>query len=900
MKKKLFLIIIFFHQFLGAQDIDSLKKQSLQYYEIGDIQNALCVLEDYPDDEKTKSDLWQYKVHLKSILTYDFTQKAILNLDHCIEKVTFEKGLISTMGIYSPNEKRYIIPPIYDEVGVLSLKKDLILLRKNGKSGIADINGKILLPLEYHNVVQHLGEFIAVVGFDFRHNLYDDNLNVLLKDYFEFVNLNHSDDYFLAYKTKSDIRLIEKKTIKVLAQGSSIETTLLSNFEPGLQDVFFNRRAFNKSNIQLIKIKKNSAVKLYALSNESGLQYINEFEDVYFEKESINQIINTYESAQKPLSEYKESKHYIPFKRNGKMGIYCVEDNKIYKETLLENIDEFGNGMVNGKKMNILFDYPISLFNYGSSIVRNNTLMFEKEGKIGLMNYKAQPIINAEYDEFYNWDGRSASDKRNLLFLRKGYLWGFLNLNAGLLQPAVYDFIPMREYEQDIYLTYKDQKYFKRDIFAADSMITYRPAENFIQDHRKNFFQANLTEKKAEVKKKKTVTSFFKDLDINIMEYGKEPTYTLKKTPEYHLENYTFIKTGDTYGMLVSNQSDGKENIKASYPSFFDSIQYLKGNYFLASLNGKLGLIDDHYQCILNYEYEDIKPYEFQFMDDPIFRVKKDGKYGLMNKNFSYILPAEYEDLQVYDNKTISATQHGKNYYLMIRSFPSPNLFNLFEHSERKYALKQYHPKLDITIFSYTENGKTGLVDDHEKELLAPIYEDALFVTTSNDKHYAIVKNKNQYYFADQTGKILLSEPISIDKQFMYPELFNVYSPSRIFENGVVLKSAKTQKMGFYNFEFDKMIIPFQYDDLTKTDSRSYKNDFASAIIYEGKNENENERRNYVGRILNIHSGKTIFGPKNTRITFANDIYFSADKVIYTIDGKIVARQNDPGVKEYH
>ncbi|MFC5871433.1 WG repeat-containing protein [Chryseobacterium arachidis] len=899
MKKNLFLLIIFFHQFLCAQNIDSLKKQSLKYYEIGDIRNALCFLENYPDDEKTKSDIWQYKTHLKSILAYDFTQKAILNLDHCIERVTFEKGIISTMGIYSANEKRYIIPPIYDKVGALSLKKDLILLRKNGKSGIADINGKILLPLAYHNIGQHMRDFIGVIGLDFRHSLYDIDLNLLLKDYFEFVDLDHSDNYFLAYKTKSDVRLIEKKTMKVLAQGSSIEAALLSNFEASLQEIFFNRRAFNKLNIQLIKVKNNSSVKLYALSNESGLQYINEFEEVYFENGNIDKIINNYESAKNPLSQYKESKHYIPFKRNGKIGIYCVDDNSIYKEPILEDIDEFGNGIANGKKINILFDYPVSLFNYGSTIVRNNTLMFEKEGKIGLMNYKAQPILDAEYDEFYNWNGNNVDDKRNLLFLRNGYSWGFLNLNDRLIQKAVYDLIPMGAYEGDVYYTYKDQQYFKRNIFATDSMEVYKQAENFIQDDRKNFYQANKdTEKKTEIKKKKTVTSFFKDLDINIMEYGSRSTYALKKSPAYPLELYKFTKTDDKYGMKISYESNGKENIKASYPALFDSIKYLKGNYFQATLNGKMGLIDENYQCILNYEYEDIKAYYFDFVDDPIFRVKKGGKYGLMNKNFNYILPAEYEDIQVYDNQTLSATQNGKNYYLLIQSFTSPNLFNIFEHTERKYALKQYHPKLGINIFSYVENGKTGLVDYHEKELLAPVYEDALFVTTSNNKHYSIVKNNNQYYFSDQDGKILVSEPISIDKRFLYPELFNVYYPSGIFEKAVILKSAKTQKMGLYDFELGKMIIPFKYDDLEKTNSRSYKNEFASATIYEGKDEDE--RRDYIGTILDIRSGKTIFGPTKGRINFANDIYFSVNGGIYTMDGKIVAGQSDPGVKEYY
>lgn len=883
-----------------AQNIDSLKKQSLQYYEIGDIRNALCVLESYPDDEKSKSDIWQYKMHLKSILAYDFTQKSILNLDHCIETVTFEKGIIFTMGIYSANEKRYIIPPIYDKVGALSLKKDLILLRKNGKSGIADINGKILLPLEYHNIGQHMRDFIGVIGLDFRHSLYDVDLNVLLKDYFEFVDLDHSDDYFLAYKTKNDVRLIEKKTMKVLAQGSSIDATLLSNFEPGLQELFFNRRALKKSNIQLIKVKNNSSVKLYALSNESGLQYINEFEEVYFENGNIDKIINNYESAKKPLSEYKESKHYIPFKRNGKIGIYCVDDNSVYKEPILENIDEFGNGMVNGKKTNILFDYPVSLFNYGSSIVRNNTLMFEKDGKMGLMNYKAQPILDAEYDEFYNWDGRDVSDKRNLLFLRKGYLWGFLNLNAGLIQRAVYDFIPMGEHEEDVYYTYKDRQHFKRNVFAADSMEVYKQAENFIQDDRKNFYQANDTENKVEAKKKKkTVTSFFKDLDINITEYGRtgKSTYALKKSPAYPLELYRFVKTDDKYALKVSYESNGKEDIKASYPPLFDSIKHLKGNYFQATLNGKMGLIDENYQCILNYEYEDIKSYYFQFMDDPIFRVKKDGKYGLMNKNFSYILPPEYEDIQVYENQTLSVTQNGKNYYLLIQSFTTPNLFNMFEHSERKYALKQYHPKLGITTFSYVENGKTGLVDYNEKELLAPVYEDALFVTTSNDKHYSIVKNKNQYYFSDQAGKILVSEPVSIDKRFLYPESFNVYYPSGIFEKAVVLKSAKTQKMGLYDFELGKMIIPFKYDNLEKTNSRSYKNDFAETIIYD---KNDSEKRNYIITVVDIHSGKTIFGPEKSYFHFSNDIYFNGGGIIYTIDGKIVAGHSDPGVKEYY
>ncbi|MFP3577943.1 hypothetical protein, partial [Brevibacillus sp. SIMBA_040] len=76
------------------------------------------------------------------------------------------------------------------------------------------------------------------------------------------------------------------------------------------------------------------------------------------------------------------------------------------------------------------------------------------------------------------------------------------------------DFIPMGEHEEDVYYTYKDRQHFKRNVFAADSMEVYKQAENFIQDNRKNFYQANDTENKAEVKKKKkTITSFFKDLD---------------------------------------------------------------------------------------------------------------------------------------------------------------------------------------------------------------------------------------------------------------------------------------------------------------------------------------------------------------------------------------------------
>lgn len=892
MKLKIFFVIICSFFQLKAQSIDSLRIAMLQKYEKGDIEEAYQIIKNTDDSNNTTNNLWLYKIHLKSIIDHKFTFNKILNKNLGLERRTFNESVFRSTGIYNTKEQKFLVPPIYQSLQPMKTTLDYLIAVRLGKYGIINLKNDTIFPFQFNQISGFSENYIIVTDDNYRQNLYDYNFKPVLNDYFEFSELSNFSNFFVAKKNKKNVELIDAKTLAIIEKGESIEATTLSNFSPGILEIYYRRKKFRDSNITLLKVKKEKETVLYSLSDSDGLKLIDRFDQVSFEDSNINKIINGFESAKHPEREFRESKHYLIATKNKKYGIYSIEDRKYYVNPKFKSIDINGNGLKNGKKSNIVFPFPVVPFNYGSKGIRYNVLQFENRNKFGVLNYKGEIILPAEFQEII-----SGERDFNILFFRKNYKWGFANLDKGLIQQPQYDLIDMADSSDNERWTYKNQKHFLKDYSLKDSMKVLYSKNLFSIDQRKNYFEsqeeANIESKTESETSKPEPTGIFLDAKSSWdYEYDDSKGKIIKKEPRYSAHYYRSVNNGKKYGLKIFTNYDGKIiEYGTMSPLIYDSpFKYLGNNLFAVSYEGKYGIVDDQLRCILPFQYDEIDARYVYDINNIYLKLKKDGKYGLLNNNLNFLLPFEFDEIRLSYHQMYGATKSGKNYFFLSQKSNEPGNFNMFEHEERKYTLFQYHQKSEIITFKYLQNGKTGLVDYEEQDVIKPIYEDAWKITKYKNENYLVIKKNGNYYLANQYGKILVNVPLHYN--VWDPNDINLFSSASVWKNSMVLEKSKKVK-GLFNLDNQKLALPFQYQHITPVYS-----DFYDEKYIEVTTANPNDYYGNLNSLIDFTKRKTILKDSKTSIYSANGSYFIFNDKVVTPDNVVVSQEDDnPGIR---
>ena len=459
----------------------------------------------------------------------------------------------------------------------------------------------------------------------------------------------------------------------------------------------------------------------------------NSQEDSYSTKvynEKNEEIFSQYEQVlplmfQDSTAKVPYEKSVLKYKENGKYGIMDFEGKKItkaqytsiesllYKEGYLIVGENDKYGIINGKGKRIVksqydtitadgYYKEDSKYKYAGFIVSAKT---ETGYQYGYINFKGKMILEAEYNEVDRVT--EISDDEN------AYLVAFKNGQAGLLKNKKY--ILQHQYEDIEYN--KNNKLFTVQKASRQGIVDLE-GKQIIETEYDNIFISQdliIAEKDGE--------SY--TFDINGNKQDSEVNNELIKTEN---ENYFIsIEDNEKYGVLNKNNEKIIDNN-------YQYIEYVFGDLFIATKNGKSGVIDATGNTKINLEYDVVQRLE---NTNIIQAIKiKENVTKLYNKNL--------EEVSFLKNAVV----YNKNNYIKVVSDTD---MQYLDKEGNIISSKEILEQNDI--YALKKDEKWGFVDKEGNIIIEPKYD---MVTEFNSYGFAGIKQGNKWGVIDTTGNIVL------------------------------------------------------------------------------------------------------------------------------------------------
>ena len=526
-------------------------------------------------------------------------------------------------------------------------------------------------------------------------------------------------------KKKIIISIIAIVVIAIIVIGGIFLKNILEEYNIEEVNQFSYFTLYQNQKYGVIDTKGNIIVEAkydkVAIPNPSKPVFIcyydyNSQEDSYSTKvynEKNEEIFSQYEQVlplmfQDSTAKVPYEKSVLKYKENGKYGIMDFEGKKItkaqytsiesllYKEGYLIVGENDKYGIINGKGKRIVksqydtitadgYYKEDSKYKYAGFIVSAKT---ETGYQYGYINFKGKMILEAEYNEVDRVT--EISDDEN------AYLVAFKNGQAGLLKNKKY--ILQHQYEDIEYN--KNNKLFTVQKASRQGIVDLE-GKQIIETEYDNIFISQdliIAEKDGE--------SY--TFDINGNKQDSEVNNELIKTEN---ENYFIsIEDNEKYGVLNKNNEKIIDNN-------YQYIEYVFGDLFIATKNGKSGVIDVTGNTKINLEYDVVQRLE--------------------NTNIIQAIKIKENVTKLY-NKNLEEVSFLKN------------------EQNDIYALKK--------------DEKWGFVDKEGNIIIEPKYD---MVTEFNSYGFAGIKQGNKWGVIDTTGNIVLEPTYNINWQ--EPEFIGKY-----------------------------------------------------------------------------------------------------------------------------
>ena len=186
----------------------------------------------------------------------------------------------------------------------------------------------------------------------------------------------------------------------------------------------------------------------------------------------------------------------------------------------------------------------------------------------------------------------------------------------------------------------------------------------------------------------------------------------------------------------------------------YDNLEYAFNELFIATQNGKVGVIDINKGTVVDFKY------------DIIQKVKE--------KNVLQAITTSINTIDIYNSdgqRTISIKDAiiyiFDNYIKLI----SENNMQYLDNNGNILSNKEIFT--DNKLFSYCQNGKWGFIDSQDNIVVPTQYD---LVTEFSQYGYAGIKKDNKWGVIDQTGNIIVIPSYTIN--WNEPEFINKYCKS--------------------------------------------------------------------------------------------------------------------------
>ncbi len=272
----------------------------------------------------------------------------------------------------------------------------------------------------------------------------------------------------------------------------------------------------------------------------------------------------------------------------------------------------------------------------------------------------------------------------------------------------------------------------------------------------------------------------------------------------------------------------------------------IDGKKFVASKNGKNGLIDKNFKELLPFEYSLISPTQ-----NNLLIVRQNDLFGLMDhRTLKWVVQPKYKNISFFqqgygvftdeqgllgaiNTKGVVTTKpqfntvyriDKTNSALSMYKYNSSDQFGLVDLASGKIITPAKYNMLpydyDDGVIVFRRDGKKGMIDSTGKELFYNEYDD---FSSGFNYNRAWVTKQNKYGFIDKTGKLVI--PIQYD-----------------MVGGFVEGLAKVRSKGKHGFidPSGKLVIPQIYSDAQNFDGgMSWVKDESGRTFYIDKEGNE-------------------------------------------------------------
>ena len=474
--------------------------------------------------------------------------------------------------------------------------------------------------------------------------------------------------------------------------------------------------------------------------NENNKEILNKYKNVQAISNNNTSINNTYQTQ------------ILRYNADGKYGLISITGNEITPA---------------------IYD-SIETLEYKDGILK-----VKKDGKYGLIDINGNEIVEAEYnsistDGYYNSDTKY--DKAGYIVnirTDEGYRYGYINYKGRKILDTMYTNIKrITELKDDnsVYLiTYNNGK---AGVIKNGQTVIENEYENIEFDATNKIFilQKNAKQGVYDLEGDMILPIQYDDIIfagkyLNATKDGKllvfDVTGTLQNEESYKsLDQVADGKYSITtnrnnqYGVIDANKTTILEN-KYSY------IEYAFDDYFIVSLDGKLGVIDAN--------------------NNVIIPVEKDIVQNIKGTNMIQVIDSRTNTSEFYNKKMEKVeTQSDARIYIKDKyiEVASNNNIVYFDFDGNKKESNEIFK--ENKIFAKQKDGKWGYVDKDGNIIVEFKYE---MTTNINEYGFGAVKLNGKWGVIDQDGKIIKEPAYELkdyDPKFIgeYYEVSNIYQIS--------------------------------------------------------------------------------------------------------------------------
>lgn len=426
-----------------------------------------------------------------------------------------------------------------------------------------------------------------------------------------------------------------------------------------------------------------------------------------------------------------------------------------YKDNKWGVIDSTGNNVIDPsyKEMIIVPNSKVGVF-----ICTYDVNYDTGDYKTKALNDKNQEIFT-QYDKIEAMQNQDKNGnlwyEKNVLKVKKGEKYGLIDLDGKEVVPVEYDEISTISEIENSFKVKINGKY---GIVDGDGKTViqaqYADIDVLGKDNKSGFIVKNDEGK------------------YGIVDYSNTQILEAK------YDSIEKIYGNDMYVVTVS----GKQKVVNKsgddvLTTGFDSIKQILANQENAVIfakSNKCGVMNTNGEVLIDAQYDSLEETKIG-----MFIASKDGKYGIINNKKEEKLPFEYTsltfsekaDLYVaedsnFNDKILNSNLEVKATGILLELNENKGYLKLRINDDYKYYNFKFEEKQEADIFSTRtlflskKDGKYGFVDKNGKVVVDYIYDDAM---EQNDYGYAAVKKDGKWGSIDSKGNIVQEPTYNLD-----------------------------------------------------------------------------------------------------------------------------------------